>query len=79
MKFIEKIQTIIFNISIFANRNFHEIKWKNMLDADRLNMTIERMRILRCITKTKDTHLDYEILIAFPRQKLLLERTSKIR
>jgi hypothetical protein len=38
-----------------------------------------RVRIACWITKAPDTHSDYVILIAFPRQELLRERVSKLR
>ena len=36
--------------------------------------TIRRMRIVCCIPKTTDTHGEYVIFIAFPRQRWLHER-----
>jgi hypothetical protein len=44
----------------------------NMLG--RPHMTIWRMRIAYWIPKATDTHTEYVILIAFPRQQLLRER-----
>jgi hypothetical protein len=38
--------------------------------------TIRRMRIACWITKATDTHSEYVILIAFPRQQWLHERAS---
>jgi hypothetical protein len=40
---------------------------------------IRRMRFARWITKAIDTHSEYVILIAFPRQKWLRERASMLR
>jgi hypothetical protein len=40
---------------------------------------IRRMRFARCITKTTDTHSEYVILIAFPRQQWLRERVSVLQ
>jgi hypothetical protein len=37
---------------------------------------IRRMRIACCIIKATDTHLEYVILIAFPRQRWLRERAA---
>jgi hypothetical protein len=39
---------------------------------------IRRMRFACWITKTIDTHSDYVIITAFPRQKWLGERDSKL-
>jgi hypothetical protein len=41
--------------------------------------TIRRMRFACRITKDTDAHSEYVILIAFPRQQLLRERTSVLR
>jgi hypothetical protein len=41
--------------------------------------TIRRMRIACWITKAIETHSEYVILIAFPRQQWLRERASMIR
>jgi hypothetical protein len=40
---------------------------------------IRRMRFACRITKATDTHLEYVILIAFPRQQWLRERASMLR
>ena len=42
-------------------------------------MTIWRMRIAFCVTKATNTHPEYVILIAFPRQQWLYEGTSMLR
>ena len=46
-----------------------EIMWKNVVEPDRSQMTIWRMRFASCITKVTDTHSEYVILIALPRQQ----------
>jgi hypothetical protein len=43
------------------------------------NNIIGRMRIACQITKATDTHSEYVILIAFPRQQMLRERPSVSR
>jgi hypothetical protein len=43
------------------------------------NNIIRRMRIACWITEATDTHSDYEILIAVPRQRCLRERASILR
>ena len=40
---------------------------------------IQRMRFACCITKATDTHLEYVILIAYPRQQWLREHASILR
>jgi len=40
---------------------------------------IRRMRFACWIIKNKDTHSEYEIIIAFPRQRLLRERAWMLR
>jgi len=44
--------------------------WNNIVELDRPGMTIWRMRIACCIPKATNTHSEYVILIAFPRQRL---------
>jgi hypothetical protein len=50
--------------------------WKNIVEPDRPQMAIRRMRFACWITKATDTHSEYVILIAFPRQQWLRERAS---
>ena len=38
-----------------------------------------RMRIAYCTTKTTDTHSEYVIIVAFPRQQWLRERASMLK
>jgi len=47
-----------------------------MLQPDRPQMGIWRMRIACWIFKVTDTHSEYVTLIAFPRQQWLHERVS---
>jgi len=51
----------------FVINNFslalYEIMWKNMVESNRPQMTIWRMRIAYWITKATDTHSEYVILI----------------
>ena len=49
----------------------YEIMWKNTVELDRPQMTIWRMRIACWIPKAKNTHSEYVIHIAFPRQQWL--------
>jgi hypothetical protein len=52
--------------------------WKNMVEPDRPQMTIWRMRMARWIPKATNTHSEYVILIAFPLQQWLHERASML-
>ena len=45
-KFVEKIEThILYSIFFFENCAVYEIMWKNVVEPDRPQMTIWRMRI----------------------------------
>jgi hypothetical protein len=63
----------------FENSAVYEIMWKNMVEPDRPQMIIRRMRFACWITKDTDTHSGYVILIAFPRQQWLRERALMLR
>ena len=60
------------------NHAVYETMWKNIVEADRPQMTIRRMRIACWITKAKNTDSEYEILIAFPQQYFRI-RASMLR
>jgi hypothetical protein len=53
--------------------------WKNIVQPDRSQMTKWRMFIACWISKAKNTHLEYAIIIAFPLPKLLHECASMLR
>jgi hypothetical protein len=53
--------------------------WKNMVQLERQQMTIGRMRITCWIPKATNTRSKYVILIAFPLQQWLDERASVLR
>jgi hypothetical protein len=57
----------------FENRAVCEIMWKNMVEPDKLLMTVLRIRFACWVTKATNTHSEYVILIAFPLQKWLSE------
>jgi hypothetical protein len=78
-KVVEEIKTHILCSIFFLNRTVYETMWKNIVEADRPQMTIWRMRIACWITKATDTHSEYVILITFPRQQWLHERASMSR
>jgi hypothetical protein len=51
--------------------------WKNIVEPERPQ--VATWRITCCIPKSKNTHSEYEIPIAFPQQKWLHEHTSMLR
>jgi len=51
----------------FENRTLYEIMWKNV-QLGRSHMAIWRMRNACWIPKATNTHSEYVIFIAFPRQ-----------
>jgi hypothetical protein len=69
---VEKIKTHIFVLLNFfpENRAIYEIMWKYIVEPDRPQMTIWRMRIACWIPKAADTHSEYVIPVAFPLQQL---------
>ena len=55
----------------FLNLAVYEIKWQNIVEPDRLQITLWRMRIARWIPNATNTHLECDILIACPLQQQL--------
>jgi hypothetical protein len=53
--------------------------WKNIVERDRPQMTIWRMRIACRIMKATNTHSEYVILIALPLEQLLHESAPVLR
>jgi hypothetical protein len=51
-----------------------EIMWKDIVEPDRPQIKIWRVRIACCIPKATNTHSEYLILNAFPLLKWLHER-----
>jgi len=45
--------------NFFENHTVYEIMWKNIVEPEEPQMTIWRMRILRRVPKTKNTHSRY--------------------
>jgi hypothetical protein len=56
-------------ISFIENRAVYEIKWENIVESGRPQVTIWRMRIVCWIPKGTNTHSECVILIAFPLQQ----------
>ena len=50
-----------------------------MVEPERLQIKILRMRIARWIRKATNTHSEYVILIACPQQQWLRQRSSMLR
>jgi len=46
----------VFSNFIFGNRAFYEKMWKNIVEPDRPQMTMWRMRISRWIPRATNTH-----------------------
>ena len=71
-KFVEKIKTHVLCSITFPPptptpreiRAVYEIVWKNMVEADRPQMTIWRVRIACWITKVTETHSEYVIQLS---------------
>jgi hypothetical protein len=51
------------------NRAFYEMTWRNIVETDRPQMTIWRMRIACWMPKATNTHSEYVTVIAFPLQQ----------
>jgi hypothetical protein len=68
-----KSKHIMFNNFFSENRAVYEIAWKNMVEPERLQMTLWRMRFSCWISKASNTHSVYVILIAFPLQQFFHE------
>ena len=74
---VEKIKTrILCSIFFFfyKNRSVYEM-WENMIEPDKCESIIRRMRIACWMTKATDTHSEYVTFIALPRQRGLRERS----
>ena len=59
----------------FENPALCEIMWKNIVEPARLQIIIWRIHIACWIPKATNTHSQYVILIAFPLQQCLHERS----
>jgi len=79
-KFAEKSNThFTFSNFFFLNRALCEIMWKNVVERNRPQTTIWRMRIACWIPKPTNTHSQYVILIASPQQQMLHESATMLR
>jgi len=60
---------ILYSITFISeHRALYDIMWKNMVQPDRPQTTIWRMRFACWIAKATDTHSEYVILISFARE-----------
>jgi hypothetical protein len=74
----------LFHVSIFLffspeNRSVYAIMFENTEQADRTQNTVRRMRIACWLPKDTYTQTLYVVLIAFPLEQRLHERTSMLR
>jgi len=74
----ETQKTFLCSVAIFLNC-FYEIIWKNIVELDRPQIKIWRMRYVRWIAKATDTRSQCVIFVAFPLQQWLYERGSVFR
>jgi hypothetical protein len=79
-KVVQKIKTRFhIQYSYPENCAVFELMWRNIVEPDRTQMTIWRMRFACWMTKATDTHSQCVILNAFSLQKWLRERSSMLR
>jgi len=78
-KVVEKIKM---SCNLFSSKIvpfMRQYEKKNIVEPGRPQMTVWRMRIACWIPKTTNTHSDYVIIIVFPQQQSLHERSSVLR
>ena len=63
---------------MFEIRSVYETMWKNIVEPDRPQVTIWRMRITCWIPKATDAHSEYVIATAFPLQQWMHENASML-
>jgi hypothetical protein len=69
----------MYNNFCFENHAVCEIMWKHMLEPDRPQMAIRRMRCACCISEDTHTHSECEVVITFQQQHCLSECASMLR
>ena len=74
---VQKVKHIFYVQELFSKTRSVCEMWKNIVDPDRLHMTIRRMRIAYWITKVTNTHSEYVILIAFPLRGVFRPRQTR--
>jgi hypothetical protein len=74
-----KFEKGILCLTNFSPEHRTVLLWTNMVEQDRPQVKIWRMRIACWITKATNTHSEYVVLIAFLLRQWLHERTSMLR
>jgi hypothetical protein len=75
-----KSKGMLYSVTRFIEyRTVYVIMWKNIVEPDRPQMAIWRMRIACWITEATSTHSEYVILFPVPPQQLLNESPSMLR
>ena len=69
----------MFNNFFFENLAVYEIMWENVVEPDRPQVTVWRMRIACWIPKATNIHSENVILIALPLQQRLHELATMLR
>jgi hypothetical protein len=77
--FYRNKHTFYVQLLFLSYRAVYEIMWKNTLEPGRPEMTITHMRFACWIPQAINTLSEYIILIDFPLQQWLHERTSMFR
>jgi len=76
----DKRNTLFVRSDFFSESpTVYETMWKNIVERDRSQMTIWRMRVACWMPNAKNTHSEYAILIDFPLQNRLQERAPVLR
>jgi len=70
---------ILCSVTFFYNRSIYLIMWKNIIEPDRPEMIIWRMRIACWTPNATNKHSEYVIFIAFPLQQWFNERALVLR
>jgi len=73
---LERQILLVRSIIFPENRAVYEIMWKNIVDRDRPQMTVWRMRIACWIPNATNTHTGCVTPIAFPLQQWLLHERA---
>jgi hypothetical protein len=74
-RFVEKNQDTYFMFNKFFRKSCRiYVMLRNIVELDRPQMTIGRMRIVCSMTKAKGTQSEHVILIALPQQQWLQVR-----
>ena len=77
--FVENIKThFLCPVTFSENRAVYEIMWKNIVEPNRPQMTIWRMRIACWILKATDATQNMYYLLFFLLQQWLHERVSMV-